>query len=277
MSLVADVRESRELLVNLTRRELKGKYKRTALGQAWSLANPIAQMLVYSLVFAFIIRMRPDPGDPSGLDIFALWLMCALLPWTFFTNVVNGGMRSVVENDNLIKKVYFPRSALVISSAVAGLYTWAIEMSLLAVVLLVVGSDLLVWLPLVAVAMLILFAFSLGVSFLLTVANVYFRDTQHLVGILFQVWFYLTPIVYPIREVAKVSEEAGALVGPVTVLDLYRLNPLENFAEVFRALMYDNRFPGWELLLQCSAWAVAALVLGGWVFKRHESRLAEVL
>jgi ABC-2 type transport system permease protein len=150
-------------------------------------------------------------------------------------------------------------------------------MTLLAVVLLLAGGNPLPWLPLVAVMMLLLFAFSLGVSFLLTIANVYFRDTQHLVGILFQVWFYLTPIVYPIGEVERRSEDVGALVGSITILDVYRLNPMEGFAEAFRLLMYDNRLPGWGLVLQCVCWAAGALVLGGWVFKRHEARLAEVL
>lgn len=277
MSLVADIRGSRELLVNLTRRELKGKYKRTVLGQGWSLANPIASMLVYTLVFSIIIRIKPEPGDPSGLDVFALWLMCALLPWAFFTNVVNGGMRALVENDNLIKKVYFPRSTLIVASGVASLYTWGIEMSLLVAALLLVGGQPLLWLPLVVLAMLVLFAFSLGVSFLLSIANVYFRDTQHLVGILFQVWFYLTPILYPVSEVAQRSDDAGPLFGSVDILDLYRLNPMEGFAQVFRILLYDNRMPGWGLVLQCVLWAAAVLGLGGWAFTRHQARLAEVL
>ncbi|MGN8245667.1 ABC transporter permease [Cellulomonas soli] len=277
MSLVADVIGSRELLVNLTRREIKGKYKRTALGQLWSLANPVAQMLVYSLVFSFIIRMEPDPGDPSGLDVFAIWLMCALLPWSFFTGVVTGGMNSLVGNENLIKKVYFPRSTLVISSGLAALYTWAIEMLVLVVVLVLFGAEVLPWIPLTMLFMLVLFVFSVGVALLLSIANVYFRDMQHLVAILFQVWFYLTPIVYPIKEVARQSEAVGPLVGDVTLLDLYRLNPMERFAEVFRNLLYDNRLPAGDSVLWVCCWAVGAILLGGWVFGRHQRRLAEAL
>lgn len=277
MSLVSDVRGSRDLLVNLTRREVKGKYKRTLLGQLWSLANPIASMLVYSLVFAFIIRMRPDPGDPSGLDIFAIWLMCALLPWSFFNNVVNGGMSSLVANENLIKKVYFPRSVLVVSNALAALYTWSIEMLVLVVVLLVLGANPLPWLPLVIVMMLVLFVFAVGVALLLSIANVYFRDMQHLVAILFQVWFYLTPIVYPINEVQKRSDSVGPVIGDWTVLDIYRLNPMERFAEVFRNLLYDNRMPDITAMLEVGVWAAAALLIGAWVFGRHQKRLAEAL
>jgi ABC-2 type transport system permease protein len=277
VSLVADVIGSRDLLVNLTRREVKGKYKRTLLGQLWSLANPIASMLVYSLVFSFIIRMQPDPGDPSGLDVFALWLMCALLPWSFFTNVVTGGMNSLVGNENLIKKVYFPRSTLVVANALAALYTWSIEMAVLVVVLLLFGTNPLPWIPLVIVMMLILFLFAVGVALLFSIANVYFRDMQHLVAIMFQVWFYLTPIVYPLNEVAKQSESVGPIIGDVTVLDIYRLNPMESFVEVFRNLLYDNRMPDLSTMLVVTAWAVVAFTVGSLVFGRHQKRLAEAL
>ncbi|WP_421740918.1 ABC transporter permease [Cellulomonas sp.] len=277
MSLIADVRSSRELLVNLTRREVKGKYKRTALGQLWSLANPLAQMLVYTLVFSVIIKITPEPGDPSGLNIFALWLMCALLPWTFFTSVVTGGMASLVGNENLIKKVYFPRSTLVVSNAFAATYTWLIEMAVLLVALLLFGANPLPFLPLVIVAMAVLFVFSLGVALLLSIANAYFRDMQHLVSIVFQVWFYLTPILYPISQVESISADRGPLVGNVTLLDIYKLNPMEGFTEVFRNLLYDNRLPEWTTALECVVWALGAIVVGSWVFDRHQKRLAEVL
>ncbi|AEE46643.1 ABC transporter permease [Cellulomonas fimi] len=277
MSLIADVRASRELLVNLTRREVKGKYKRTALGQLWSLANPLAQMLVYTLVFSVIIRIDPGPGDPSGVDVFAVWLMCALLPWTFFTGVVTGGMSSLVANENLIKKVYFPRSTLVVSNALATSYTWAIEMAVLVVAILLVGGQPLPFLPLVVLAMAVLFAFSLGVALLLSVANAYFRDMQHLVTILFQVWFYLTPILYPLSEVERRAEAAGPIVGDVTILDVYKLNPMEGFSEVFRDLLYDNRLPQWGTAVECVVWAAVALVVGSLVFQRRQRGLAEVL
>ncbi|QHT56332.1 ABC transporter permease [Cellulomonas sp. H30R-01] len=277
MSLIADVRASRELLVNLTRREVKGKYKRTALGQLWSLANPLAQMFVYTLVFSVIIRIQPGVGDPSGLDVFAIWLMCALLPWSFFTGVVTNGMASLVGNENLIKKVYFPRSALVVSSTLALSYTWAIEMAVLVVAIVLFGGSPFLYLPLVLVAMVVLAAFSLGVALLASIANAYFRDMQHLTTILFQVWFYLTPILYPLSEVARRAEDAGPVFGDVTILDLYKLNPMEGFSEVFRNLLYDNRLPEWGTAVECVVWAVVALAAGSWVFTRHQRRLAEVL
>ena len=277
ISLLNDLRRSPELLVNLTRREIKGKYKRTALGQMWSLANPLAAMLIYTLVFSTIIRIPADVGDPSGLDVFAVWLMCGLLAWTFFTNVVTNGMNSLVGNENLIKKVSFPRITLIAASSLAALFSWSIEMLVLAAVLVVVGANLFAWLPLVIGMMILLALFATGVAMLLAIANVYFRDTQHFVAILFQAWFYLTPILYPVSFVAEQSEDIGPLVGSVTTIDLYRLNPMGRFVEVFRNLLYDNRWPDLDSVLLCVGWTAAALVLGGWVFRRNQSKLAEVL
>lgn len=277
MSILGDIRDSRELVRNLTMREVKGKYKRTVLGQLWSLANPLAAMLVYSFVFRFVIRVQPDAGDPSGLDVFALWLMCGLLPWSFFTNVVNGGMVALVGNENLIKKVYFPRSALVISSALAWLYSWSIEMVVLVAALLLFGGHPLVWIVPTILLMVLLAMFSTGVSMMLSVANVYFRDTQHLVSILFQVWFYANPIVYPASMVARESEKLGPIIGAVTVLDLYKLNPFYYFIGAFRNLLYDNRVPDATTIGVVVSLSILVLALGWRVFGRHQARLAEAL
>lgn len=277
MSLITDLRSSPELLSNLTRREVKGKYKRTILGQVWSLVNPLAQMVIFTVVFSFIIRMNPAPGDPSGLDIFALWLLCGLLPWAFFTGVLNGGMASLVGNENLIKKVAFPRVALPVSNALSVTFTWAIEMLVLVVVLFLFTPQVLLWVPATILAMLVLLVFAQGVALMLAIANVYFRDTQHFVSILLQAWFYATPIVYPVSLVAEQSEKIGPILGSVTIIDLYRLNPMERFTEVFRNLLYDNRWPPLDSVLMCLGWAAVSIVVGAIVFKRHEKKLAEAL
>ncbi len=277
MRLVAELRDSRELLGNLVGREVKGKYKRTALGQLWSLANPIAQMLIYTLVFSVVIRVEPDQGDPSGLDVFALWLMCGLLPWAFFANVLGGGMASLVANEGLIKKVWFPRVVLPVSNAAATVVTWCMEMLVLVVALVLFGGSPWIWIPFTVVAMALLAVFATGVSLALSVLNVYFRDVQYLVTILLQAWFYLTPIVYPSSLVQAESERRGAVLGDVTLWDLYRLNPMESFVETFRNLLYDNRLPSLETVAVVVAWTVLAVLVGSVVFYRHEKRLAEAL
>jgi len=277
VTLVRDLVRSRELLANLIGREVKGKYKRTALGQLWSLANPLAQMIIFSVVFSQIMRIEPDPGDPSGLDMFALFLMCGLLPWLFFANSLTGGMSSLVANENLIKKVWFPRAVLPVASTGALLFSWTMEMAVLVVALLVFGASVLPWVPVVVVFMVLLTLFSAGAALMFSVVNVYFRDVQHLTSIVLQAWFYLTPVIYPIKYVVDKSDGVGPIVGHVTVLDLYRLNPMERFVAIFRALLYDNRWPAVDDVLWAVGWTVVAVAAGIWLFGRHEKRLAEVL
>lgn len=278
MSYLKEVRASRELLTNLTMREVRGQYKRTFLGQLWSLANPLAQMVIYTFVFAFIFRAQPEPGNPSGLNVFALWLMCGLLPWTFFAIVINRGMGSIVENSGLIQKVYFSRIVLPLSVVGSSAYNWAFEMAVLVAAIAIFGGFVWPWLPLVLVAMLILAVFASGIAMALSVANVHFRDTQYFVGILLNFWMYLTPIVYPISLIESQSRRLGPLFGTqLTLLDIYRWNPMERFVEVFRNLLYDNRWPS----LADSAFVImAALIsffLGMLVFSKNERGLAEAL
>jgi len=272
------LRQTRELFVNLTQRELRGKYKRTVLGQLWSLANPLALMIVYTFVFAFVIRIEVPPGEPSGLDVFPIWLLCGLVPWIFFANVVNHGMGALIANESLIKKVYFPRSVLVYSTAASIAVNWGIEMAVIVLVIVVAGAwGVLLWLPLVVVFMLLLAVFSVGLALMLSIANVYFRDTQYFVTIVLQLGMYLTPIVYPLSLVQDQSDAFGPLFGSVTLMDVYTLNPMERFVIVFRDLLYNNTWPAAGDALACVLFAALALVAGLLVFRRHERKLAEIL
>jgi ABC-2 type transport system permease protein len=268
VSAFADLRSSRDLLVNLTLREVKGKYKRTVLGQAWSLLNPVAVMATYAVVFAFVLRARPEAGDPSGLDVFALWLACGLLPWMFLNNIITTGMGTIVGNANLIQKVYFPREALVLSNSLSWLFTFSIEMAVLVVATLLFGGRPLEFLPATVVLMLLLTAFATGLALLLAVANVYFRDTQHFVGILMQLWFYASPIVYPLTLVSQSHPQ---------LVTLFRLNPVERFSEAFRNTLYDGRMPSLGTTTYVVVASVLTLAVGYAVFRRREGRLAEEL
>lgn len=271
MSLVTELHDARELFINLTMREVRGKYKRTWLGHGWSLLNPLAQMLIFTAVFGFVLRTDPGPGDPSGLHNFALWLASALLPWAFMTNSMTSGMGALVGNANLIKKVYFPREVLVASTTCSWNVSFALEMLVLVVLLLLFGANPLIYLPLVVVFVVLLTAVALGLALALSVANVYFRDTQHFVALMTQIWFYATPIIYPESLVTNHSKI------PAWVDVLYRLNPMERFAAVFRNLLYDNRLPGVIDSAYCAVVALVVLLGGYWVFRRFEARVAEEL
>lgn len=278
MRYLREVFASRELLVNLVSRDVKGKYSRTIFGQLWSLVNPLALMLIYTFVFGLIFRAQPEPGNPSGLDVFALWLLCGLLPWIFFSTVVTVGAGSLVANAGLIQKVYFTRIVLPLSVVGSTAYNWMFEMLVLVVALSIAGGFVLPWIPLLLVVMVLLAVFSAGIALMLAVANVYFRDTQWFLSIGLQIGMYLTPIIYPVSLVEKASNDVGPLAGSsITLIDIYRLNPMDHFVAVFRQVLYDNRWPDGLEMLVCLGWAIVSAVLGVVVFRRNEKNLAEAL
>ena len=273
-----DVFSSGELLWNLTQREVRGKYKRTALGQLWSLANPLAAIIVYTFIFSIVFQVPAQVGDPSGLENYALWLVCGLLPWMFFNATVTQGVRSIIDNANLVQKVYFPRLVLPISLTAAALVNWVFEMSVLVIALAIIGAFVWPWLPLVVLFMIVLAIFAAGFSMILSIANVYFRDMAYLITVVLQFWFYLTPILYPITLVQTQSDKWGGLFGsPITLEMIYKLNPLEPYVAIFRDLLYHNTFPETSSVLAALAWAVGTFGLGIVYFVKTEKRLAELI
>ncbi len=274
MTALSELTQSRELVANLTLREVRGKYKRTVLGQGWSMVNPLATMAIYTLVFGVLLNAGRtiDPGE-NGRRVFALWLLGGLLAWTFFSNAVTTGMTSLISNGNLIKKVYFPREVLVASSVLAFDVTFATELLVYAVVLLAFGTFVFHWLPLVVVLVVLLTMFAMGVALALSVANVYFRDTSHFVAIVMQLWFYATPIVYPLSLVRSLDNRTGGM----SIMTIYGLNPMTRFVEAFRAVFYHSEFPSPASLAYCAGYAVVSLAAGYWLFSRFEGRLAEEL
>lgn len=274
MTTLAEYRSSRELLHNLTLRELRAKYKRSVLGWTWSLLNPLATMLIFTLVFRFFLRIEPPRSQATELKSFALFLLCGLLPWNFFVNGVTASMGSLVGNANLIQKTYFPRELLVIAQVNSWIVSLLIEMALLAVALVVFGNMVLLWLPVVILLMVLLAMFVTGLALALSVLNVYFRDVQHFVGILFQVWFYLTPIVYPLTYVPVRAEIFGK---DLPVRSLFHINPMVDFVEAFRAILYDLQAPSPRIVAYLVVVSVVSLVFGLRLFARLEGKLAEEL
>lgn len=277
MTTLAELKGSRELLVNLTMREVRGKYKRTALGHGWSLINPLATIAIYSVVFGLLLRIEAEPGHPSGVDVFALFLTCGLLPWGFFSNAVTSGMGALINNANLVQKVYFPRELLVLAVVLSWDVSFLIEMGVLAVALTIAGATVLPWLPMALLLMVLLTLFAVGLALALSVANSYFRDTQHLIGIAFQLWFYLTPIVYPISYVHDAESRLAANGVDLPIVQAYELNPLYRFVTMFRSLLYDNRGPAANDLLFCTLATGLSLGLGYAIFNRFSGRIAEEL
>jgi ABC-2 type transport system permease protein len=235
-------------------------------------------MLIYTFIFSFLFRLPLQEGEPSGLKSYALWLLVGLLPWMFFSRVMNMGTGVLVVNAPLIQKVYFPRAIMPLSLVGVVGFNWLFEMGVLVIALLIAGAFVLPWLPLVLVVMALLGLFAAGIALIFSVTNVNFRDVEHAVTVFTQIWLYLTPIIYPISLVETQSERLGGLFGTnITLLGVYEANPLVSYISAFRELLYDNRMPAPEIWVGCFSWSTLALGLGLALFARHEKRLAELL
>ena len=257
-----DVWAFRELLLNLVRKELKVKYKDSVLGFVWSLARPMFLLGIYYVVFDLVLG--------AGIKDFAFYLFAGLIAWDLFGSTLSAATMSIVGNAGLIKKVYFPREILVAASVASFDVSFLIELGVLAVALLVFGNFVLPWLLMALLIVAIMTLFVLGVSLALSVLNVYFRDVQHFVGILLMLWFYASPIVYPITYVPK--EWQG-----LPLRHIYTFNPMVRFAETMRDVLYDLRFPGLTDMVFLVVVSAATLAVGMWIFSRLEPRLAEEL
>jgi len=258
---------SRDLVWNLTLRELKGKYRKSFLGWTWSLINPLALMGIYWFVFGYVFGNEAPIGNPSGVKNFPLNLLCGLLPWGFFGLVTSLGLGSMVGNAGLIKKVAFSKETLVVSQAVFALVQHLIEMSLLIVVLLAVGSPLLPQLPITIFLVLLLAIFSVGIAFALAMCAVYFRDLMYLWTILLQMYFFATPIIYDTTNIS------GRLPAPVLKILVWQ--PMAVFVSSFRSALYSARFPGWNQMAYLVVISVVSFVLGLSIFTKLGRRVAE--
>ena len=269
---LSDFKGTGELLNNLVLRELRGRYKRSVLGWAWSLINPLATVVIYWLVFSTFLKVEPPRGDPSGLKSFVLFLVCGLLPFRFFSESIASAVDSLLSNGNLVKKVYFPRELVVVSAVASLLVTFLIELGVLMVLLLIFGNMVLPWIPLLLVIVVLEAVLLLGITLILAPLNVYLRDVKHFVAIALQLLFYSAPIVYPLRLVPKRPEVLGV---EIPFRDIYELNPIVVMIECFRDVLYDLEFPPIGDLLYLGAWAFGLLLIGRWVFGRLDRRLAE--
>ncbi|MEY2399811.1 MAG: hypothetical protein QOJ00_2985 [Actinomycetota bacterium] len=272
MASVSELAEARELFRNLTLRELRGKYKRSTLGWAWSLINPLATMMIFAVVFHFVLKVEPPTGSPSGLHSFPFFLLCALLPWNFLATGMTNGMGAPLANAGLIKKVYFPREVLTASVVASWAVQFAIELCVLVTAFLFVGNITFQWVPAVLLVLVIQSIFVYGLALGLGAINVYFRDVQHFLAIALQLWFYATPVVYPLNLVPTRAHIFGHSV-PFKML--YELNPMVRFVEMYRDLMYDLRWFSLGDLLYVTGFAIASLAIGRAIFLRLEPRFAE--
>ena len=249
----------RELLYFLTWREVKVRYKQTALGATWAIIQPLFTMIVFSLFFGRLAKV-PSDGIP-----YPLFTLAALIPWTFFANGLTQSSNSLVSNANLISKVYFPRLTVPISAVASGLVDFGISFVLLVGMMAfyrVAPGRQIVFLPLFFFLALLI---SLGVGLWLSALNVEYRDVRYTVPFLTQFWMFATPIAYP----------SSLLHEPWRTL--YGLNPMAGVVDGFRwALLGARTAPGAEIVVSSIA-AFLILVGGAYYFRRMEKTFADVV
>jgi len=249
----------RELVYFLVWRDVKVRYKQTALGAIWAILQPVFTMVVFSLFFGRLGKM-PSDGLPYPLFSFA-----ALVPWTYFSHGLSQASNSLVGSANLIKKVYFPRLAIPIASVASGLIDFALAFLVLLGMMLYYGilpGSKVIVLPLLLLLTLVT---SLGVSLWLSALNVHFRDVRHVIPFLTQLWLFSTPIAYP----------SSLLSEPWRTV--YSINPMVGVVEGFRwALLGTDTAPG-PMIIVSSVAAVVILVSGVFYFRRLEKTFADVV
>jgi ABC-2 type transport system permease protein len=264
----------RELLRELIRRDLQSRHRGSALGNLWSLLNPLLYMLVFTAVFSHFGRF--NVGAP-----YPVFLMSSMLAWNFFNQGVIYAMRSVTDNGTLVKKVAFPWLLLTLSAVVAAFVNYLISLVLLIPLVLLFHVPLDAPLLLAPILAILTFALSLGLGMLVATGNVFFRDVEHILTIVLQAWFFLTPIIYPL---CVPHGDCPASTKPDTGFHLFRfvvdINPMTWVAVSFQDVIAFHRWPPADHLVGLAyATGVALLLLGTgiFVFMRAKARFAEEL
>ncbi len=263
LAIYADLVRYRELFGNLFRRDLQAKYRGSALGVLWTVANPVMLMGVYLLVFGVVWK---SPFSNGGH--YPLFLLSGLAVWTFFAAALQSSTRSMLDNANLIRKTRFPRQLVPLSVVVAHLVSFVVMLAVLLVVDFVAlprtrGTE---WLAIPLAALVV--GFVSGLALAVASLNVLFRDVEFIVAALLVPWFFLTPIIYPLTGVP------GAGDHPHVIQAIHWLNPLSPAVEAVRAPLFLGELPAWGDALYLVVACAAALALGAFVFTRVDDQIA---
>jgi ABC-type polysaccharide/polyol phosphate export permease len=263
--------EYRELLFNLTRKEVKVKYKNSFLGFIWSLITPLMMLVVFYVAFGVIFKLRA-----MDMKYYAFYLMAGILPWNFMSQTLSQGVASVVMNGDLVKKVYFPREVLPLSYLGSSSFHFLLQEAMLIVFLLAFRIPLTPWILAMPLLMLLEGAFIAGFSLLLSALNVFFRDVQHFTEILLMAWFWMTPVIYPVSFIRDNL--------PAWAAKIYMLNPMAHIILMWQRITYNSPVNGPGAYYMSPAgvigtvvFSLALLVLGYFSFTRLEGRFAEFI
>ena len=232
------------------------------MGFLWTFINPLCQIIVYTLVFSQIFRM--------GIEKYYLFLTVVMIPWVFFSSSVSGGSMAVVSQQDLVKKIYFPREVLPISFVTSCFVNMLLSFIVVFIVIFISGIGFnpaaLLFLPLI---MIIEYILVLGITMITSACTVYLRDLEHIIGVFMMAWIYLTPVMY---DISYVTENA-----PSKLVSIFYLNPMTSIAIAYRDILYYKQIPHMQNLLVAVIIGIVSLIIGSVVFAKLQKNFVEEL
>ena len=250
--------EYRELLKTSISKDVRGKYKNSILGVVWSFLNPLLQIAVYALVFPLLMR-------GGAIENYTVFICCGLIPWTFFSTAISRTSFTIIENGNIVKKVYFPREILPISVVTSGTINFLISTIIIFAFLIIFGLGITKYVLYFPIILIIQYFLQLGISFILSSVTVYLRDLEHLIGVALQLLFYATPIVYAAESI------------PEDFKFIIEYNPMTYIINGYRDIFYNQTSPDMLALGILFVISIALCIVGYLIFNKLQKGFAEEL
>lgn len=257
MKIFKNLYNYRELLKTSIKKDIGGKYKHSFFGVLWSFLNPLLQIAVYAIIFPLIMK--------NEIPNYTVYMVCGLIPWNFFVTAVNRSSFTIIENGNILKKVFFPREILPISLVTSEAINFVISSLIILAFTLIQGINLTWVVILYPVILIVQYIVILAISFIVSSITVYFRDLQHFLGILLQLLFYATPIVYSIDVI------------PQQFQWILKINPMTYIIDAYRAIFYNTTMPDMKILAIVFAIGIICLIIGYCIFNKLQKKFAEEL
>ena len=259
----------RSLIWSFAERDLKSRFRGTVLGWVWSLMIPLSTVIIYTVVFSVVFRSQPPPFGNGKEGNYAVWLLVGMVTYSFFSVSVNGGIPSLLAAGTLLQKIYLPSYVPVIGTAISTAMQSLIEFGIVVLILLAIMNISWTWL-LVPLLLALLFVFVLSLTMVLSILNVYARDVQQITGVAVQLLFFLSPIIYPL---SMVPEEWNG----IPVRAIMSANPMAEFINAFRAVLYDLTLPTFSNVVALLAWTGGMTLLAWWVYLRKGHDIGEAI
>lgn len=258
MKRIKEIYAYRQMIFSLVKRDLKGRYKGSVLGFLWTFLNPLLQLAVYTMVFSVIMR--------AGIKDYYLFLFVALIPWIFFSSSLTGGASCIMAQQDMVKKIYFPREVLPIAHVTSQFINMLLSFIVVFAVLIFAGYTMnplaILCLP---VIMIVEYILALGLTMIMSAVTVYLRDMEYILGIITMAWQFLTPVMYSIEQ------------APEEVQMIFQINPMTSVIVAYRDILYYGRVPELGTLLSAVVVGLVMLLVGWIVFDHLQKRFVEEL